>query len=315
GPEALHFRPALAAVRGLEQRARARRIGAFAAGAERPALAAEVPEAGEEDVGVLRVHRHGAAPGGEVRAGEDQVPGLAAVDGLVEPAIRAVAPELAGGAGVDGVAAPRIGQDPGDALGLLQPHVGPALAAVGGLVDAVADGYVVARPRLAGPHPDDLRVLRIDLHRADGLDRLLVEDGLEGGSAILALPDAAARRADEEQCLAVLLAAGDRRDAAAHGGRSDVARLQAGDDAAVDHRAFRGTLLRRRLPDERRRTLRRDDRAQPRPVGKAEDAIVHLDVRLHALHREPLRLRAALLPGLDRGGQPHAVDLGIRAVV
>ena len=36
----------------------------------------------------------------------------------------------------------------------LQAHVGPVLAAVGRLVDAVADRDAVARPRLAGADPD-----------------------------------------------------------------------------------------------------------------------------------------------------------------
>src|SRR5207248_6765343 len=150
---------------------------------------------------------------------------------LVEAAIRAVAPQLSGGAGVDGVGVARIDDDARDPLRLREPHVLPALAAVDGLVDAVADGDGIARPRFARSHPDDLRILRIDLHLADRLHRLLVEDGLEGGAAVLALPDPAARRSHEQQGLSPDVSPVDGGYAAAHRRRPDVAGVQSGDDA------------------------------------------------------------------------------------
>src|SRR5262249_42343947 len=163
-----------------------------------PALAAEIPETGEEEVGVLRIHRDARAAGRQVRALQDERPGLAAVGGLVEAAVGAVRPELARHAGVDDVAVLRMDENPHDALGLLEAHVGPGLAAVGGLVDAVADRDRVPGPRLAGADPHRLRVRRVDGDRADRLHRLLVEDRLESGAAVERLPDAARGRADEE---------------------------------------------------------------------------------------------------------------------
>src|SRR2546428_3332881 len=176
-----------------------------AAGAEGPALAAEVPQSGEEHAGVLRVDRDGAAARGEVRTREDQVPAPAAVGRLVEPAIGTVAPELARRAGIDHVGDARIDGDLRDQIGLLKPHAGPTLAAIDRLVDAVSDGNGIARPGLAGPDPDDLGVPGIDLYRSDRLDRLLVEDRLERRAAVLALPHPAARRGNVEQGLAATL--------------------------------------------------------------------------------------------------------------
>src|SRR2546421_1236184 len=197
-----------------------------AAGAEGPALAAEVPQSGEEHAGVLRVDRDGAAARGEVRTREDQVPALAAVGRLVEPAIGTVAPELARRAGIDHVGVARIDGDLRDPLGLLQPHAGPALAAIDRLVDAVSDGNGIASPGLAGPDPDDLRVPGIDLYRSDRLDRLLVEDRLERRAAVLALPHPAARRGNLAPGLAVPLATPDNRDASAPARRHAIASVE-----------------------------------------------------------------------------------------
>ena len=61
----------------------------------------------------------------------------------------------------------------------LEADIGPVLAAVGGLVDAVADGDAVARPGFAGAGPDGLRVRRIDGDGADGLHRLSSKTGLK----------------------------------------------------------------------------------------------------------------------------------------
>ena len=185
--------PRLAAVRGAVQRAAGGRVRRVAARAERPALAAEVPRAGEQDVRVLRIHGERRAAGRQVRALQDQAPGLAAVGRLVEAAVGAVAPQLARHADVDDVAVAGIDQNFGDVLGVRQAHVGPGLAAVGGLVDPVADRDGVAHPGLAGADPDGVGMGGIDRDGADRLRRLLVEDRLEGRAAVLGLPHAAAR--------------------------------------------------------------------------------------------------------------------------
>src|SRR5207248_9515053 len=177
---------------------------------------------------ILRVHRQaGAARGGIARIAQDQRPGLAAIGGAVDAALLAVAPELAGDAGVDEVGILRVYDHAGDAFGLGHAHVLPGLAAVGGLVDAVADRDGVARPGFAGAHPDGARIARVDGDGSDRLHGLLVEDGFEGRPTVVRLPHAAARRADVDGGLPVLGAGGHRRDAAAHRRRADVARSQA----------------------------------------------------------------------------------------
>ena len=119
-----------------------------------------------------------------------------------------------------------------DALGAWQARGRPGLAAVGRLVDAVADRDAVARPGLAGAHPDILVVARIYRDGADRLHRLLIEHRLEGGRAVGGLPYAAAGGADEQGHLARRIGeAGERGDAPAHGRRADVAGAEAGDDA------------------------------------------------------------------------------------
>src|SRR5262249_16418342 len=155
-----------------------------------PALATEVPHAGEEDVGVLRIHREARAARRETLALEDMRPPLASVGRLVDAAIRAVAPELAGNAGVDDVAVLRVNEDADDALRLGEPHVLPRRAAVGRLVDAVTDRHRVARPRLARADPHRVVTRRIDSDRANRLDLLVIEDRLERRRAVDRLPDA-----------------------------------------------------------------------------------------------------------------------------
>ena len=189
------------AVVALGEAAARRLVGAVAAGAKLTALAAEVPHAGEQMFRVRRIHRDRRAAGREVRALEDQRPGLAAVGRLVDAAVRRVAPQLARRAGVDGVAVLRDRRRCSRCARVRQAHVGPGLAAVGRFVDAVADRDGVARPALAGADPDHLRVGRIERDRADRLHRLLVEHRLEGRAAVDRLPHAAGRGADESVTL------------------------------------------------------------------------------------------------------------------
>src|SRR5262249_33683745 len=156
-----------------------------------PALAAEVPHPGKQGLRILRIHRDHRAAGREVRALQDLRPRLAAVGRFVDAAVFAVGPQPSGSAGVDGVRLRRVDQDLRDPFRAPEADVGPVVAAVDRLVDAIADRDAVAGPGLAGSHPDDLGVLRVDRDRADRLDRLLVEDGFVGRAAVDRLPDTA----------------------------------------------------------------------------------------------------------------------------
>ena len=188
---------------------------------------------------MARLHGNAAAAGREIPSLENQLPALAAVGRLVQAAVGGVAPELARHAHVHGVGAARVDDDLRDALRIGQTHVAPRLAAVGRLVDAVADRNAVTGPRLAGADPDVPVVGRVDRDRADRRHRLLVEHGLEGRRAVGRFPHAAARCAHEQRHLAGSVAiTGERRDATAHGRRADVARAEPGDNARVErHRS------------------------------------------------------------------------------
>src|SRR6266508_901841 len=241
--------PRGAAVGAFEKAAATRRAGAFAARTEGPAFAAEIPHSGEDRLRALPVHRDHRTARRSVRALQNLRPCLAAVRGLVEAALVAVAPKLARSADVDRVRVARVYQNLCDAFGFLQSDVGPVLAAVRGFVDAVANRDAVARPRLARANPDHFGVLRINRDRADGLDRLFVEDRLECRAAVDRLPHAAARRADVDRQPLPLLHGVERRHAPAHSRRADVARAQARDRLRIH---FDRRRLRRRAAAQRR---------------------------------------------------------------
>src|SRR5450830_82785 len=226
--------PRRTAVGAPEQATPAWRVRSLATGAKRPARATEIPHAGVQRVRRRRIHCHYRAPGGRVRSGQHLRPRLAAVGRLVHAAVVAVAPELAGNAGIHRVRVHGIDQNLRNALGVPKAHVDPGLAAVGGLVDAVAEGDAVAHPGLAGAGPHGPGVLRVDGDRSDGLHILLVEDRLEGGSAAHRLPHATARAAyvDGEAIAFV-----DRRDgghAATHCRGTDVPGAEARRRFGVD---------------------------------------------------------------------------------
>ena len=223
----------LAAVGGLEQPA------AGAAGAEGPALAAEVPERRIEGLGRPRIHGQHGASGGSVGAGQDFAPRLAAVAGFVDAALVVIVPEMSGGAGEDGVAVGGVDEDFGDVLGILEPQVGPVLAAIGGFIDAVPDGDAVANPAFAAAHPDNFGIGGVDGDGADGLHRGVIEHRFETGAGVDRFPDAAAGGSGEHGEASAVIDGGDGGDAAAHLRRADVARRQTGDCAGVEaHRSL-----------------------------------------------------------------------------
>ncbi len=177
-------------------------IGALeepAAGAARrhaPRLAPRLPQRGVHHGGVAGVHCeiHRAGP---LVAIEHLAPCLATVGGLVHAALSVrgrVHPERRD---PDGVAVGRVHADSGNVLRRREPHVSPGLAAVGGLVDAVALLDVAAELGLARPDVDHVRVGLADLDGADrrGVD-LAVRHRLPGRAAVGRLPQPAAGRAE-----------------------------------------------------------------------------------------------------------------------
>ena len=120
-----------------------------------------------------------------------------AVGGAIDAAFLLRSRRASKGAGKDDVRIRRMNENPPDASGLLESHVGPRRAGVGRLVDAVAhDVRVADRPRFTGAGPYRVGIGLRRGQRADRLHRLLVEDGKERAAAVGRLPDAAGRGAE-----------------------------------------------------------------------------------------------------------------------
>src|SRR5205814_8099115 len=98
---------------------------------------------------------------------EDLVPGLAAVDSLVNATLLVTVPQVAESACVNRAAILGIDEDAGDALGIRKAGEGPIVTAVGRLIDSGADGDAVARPCFASADPDGLRIIGLDRHSTD----------------------------------------------------------------------------------------------------------------------------------------------------
>ena len=153
-------------------------VRAFAAGAERPAFAPEIPHAGEHHVGIRSGPCAMVEQPVERFAPFRTSPRSCRRRSSCRGRDRANRSTACPARSVNGVAVRRVDDDLRDALGVRQAHVRPGLAAVGRLVDAVADRDAVARPRFAGADPDVFRILRIERDRADRLHGLLVEHRL-----------------------------------------------------------------------------------------------------------------------------------------
>ena len=217
GGQAVPFqpRPRRAAVAGDVDRA------AGAAGGARPGADGDLPHAGEEGAGVGRID-HQVAGAGLLVHEEHVLPGDAAVERAVDAALGLGRVAVADRRRVDDVRVGRVHDDAADPARSLQPHVGPRLAGVQRLPDAVADRHVGADERLAGPGPHDVGVRRRHGHFPDRVDRLVVEDRTPVDAAVLRLPQPARGRAG----VVGERIAGDarhRRDSVPH--RPDVAEL------------------------------------------------------------------------------------------
>ena len=163
----VQFAPSCAAVCCAEETTGARRGGILSAGAERPALAPEIPHADKNGFRVAWIHGHHRAAGGKVDAFQNVFPRLPAIGGLVNTAVFTVAPQFARDADIHGVAVFRINQYLRNSLGILQTHVDPVFAAVSGLIDSITDRDAVTRPRFSGADPNRFGRLRVNRDRAD----------------------------------------------------------------------------------------------------------------------------------------------------
>ena len=111
-----------------------------------------------------------------------------------------------------------------DVAGILEPQMNPRLSAINGLIQPVACRLTVARVTFAGAHPDNVRGFLEDGHGSDGMGRLLVEDRCPINAAGGRFPKASRRRTGIDH-IRLGMHGIERRHAAAHTGRSNVARL------------------------------------------------------------------------------------------
>jgi hypothetical protein len=193
---------------------------------------------GEERVGVLGVEHEVHAAGAAVEL-QRVLPALAAVGGLEDAALGVLAPQVPEGADVRRVRILRVHHEARDVVGLGGAEVLPALAGVGGAVDAVPPGGAVAAVPLAAPEPNDLGLRRGDRHRADRRDRLVFEHEPPGGPIVGGLEEPAGAERDVERGR-VGGVPRDVADPAAHVGRPDRSPAEAPQLVGLHRRFARG---------------------------------------------------------------------------
>ena len=215
-PLSLELRPGFAAV------ARSVKPAAGPAAGPAPGVDDHLPHPGEEDAGVVRVHDDVGGAGVLVHE-ENALPVFAAVFGAIDAALllRAVGVTKRCDQNVVGVGG--VDDDASDAPGLVEPHMLPGFARVGGAIDAVANDNVAADERFAGSDPDYIRIRGSDRQRADGRHRLVVEDGLPVHASVGGL-EHTARGCPKIDGVAVARHARHRADAVPH--RADVPVLE-----------------------------------------------------------------------------------------
>src|ERR1051326_8622877 len=74
---------------------------------------------------------------------------------------------------------------------MLEAEVLPALAAIFGAIDAITPGHAALAVALAGAHPDDIGIMRIEHDSADGVRAFVVKHRLPSDAIVQGLPQAA----------------------------------------------------------------------------------------------------------------------------
>src|SRR5205814_2451175 len=129
----------------------------LAAADELVRTADRLPQGRVHDPRIQRIDREVDAAGpGPSREG--LLPGLPAVPGAEDAAHRVRTMRMPEGRDVRGIGILGVDPDLADVAGVLEPEVGPGLAAVGGAVDTVAVRDVATDAGLAHPGIDDVRV-------------------------------------------------------------------------------------------------------------------------------------------------------------
>src|SRR5579883_2517290 len=102
-----------------------------------PHMPPTLPTGCHQHIWIARV-LHDVRHAGVVINGKDLVPRLSAVGGLVKSAVAAFLPQRPLRRNIYGIRIARVDDDLADVFRVLQPYVGPRLAAIGALVHAIA---------------------------------------------------------------------------------------------------------------------------------------------------------------------------------
>ncbi len=227
--QAVVLRPPLPGAAAVERNVES---GAQAAGLENPGLPPVLPHRGVELAGIAGIDREIRRAGLGVHE-EDFRPRPAAVDRLEHSAFGILRPHRAEGGHPGDLRVRGMKDDAGDVPRSFEAQVAPRRAAVERAVDAVAGQGRFMNVRLARAGPDDGG---IRLEHRDGPDRqrrLLIEDGLPGGTAVDRLEDAATGASGKED-VGIGLDTFDRGHPAARSGGADRPGGETGETGGID---------------------------------------------------------------------------------
>src|SRR5438105_13993744 len=123
---------------------------------------------------------------------------------------------------IDDVWIPRIDDDAGDRLRILQAHPGECFACVCRFIDAIAEARALPVIRFPRSNPDDIWIGRRDGDITDRSRRVSIKNWGERRPVVCRFPNSASRRPDVAD-VRVAVDAGYVLDAPTHAGRSDAA--------------------------------------------------------------------------------------------
>ncbi len=176
------------------------------------------------NLGIGRIDRHIGEPGIVIDE-LGPLPGLAAVYGLIQAAIRIGAEQVSPRRNIDDVGVGGVHHQALDGLRFFQSQMRPVRAAIRRAPDAIADRRALPVVALAHAHVDDVLVRRRYGDRTDRFVWHIVEQRVPVVPAVGGLPQAARGKPDVNGHR-ILLGSLDVVHAAHHGSRPDGAELE-----------------------------------------------------------------------------------------
>src|SRR5690242_7430180 len=229
------LRPGVAAVAGLPK------AGIGAAAHERVGVALHLPDAGVENVRVVRVEGE-VGGAGTLALVEHLLPARAAIARAEDAALGVGPPGVAEGGDVGDIRILGMDDDVANVACVGKAGVAPGSPAIAGLIDAIAVRDVAADGGLAGAGVDDIGIGVGDGEGAEGGGgEVAVGDILPEGAAAGSLPDAAGTTAKVEGAL-VCGMSGDGNDAAT-AMRTDAAPFERAEEPTIHYANLQVTVI------------------------------------------------------------------------